>query len=245
MKKLLFAMLCIVSALGMRAQLTDGTVYWIQDAVTGQFISQGADWGTQATVKNVSGLGFEVAYVSDGVYKLKNVMWNKMNNAERGLGSGRYVDSGAGNGSSTIAEVKLTESGDGYKLSIDGNYLTNNGSAKDYSGTKVLGSTTDASSATVWKFLTKAEYDAALSTIKDNRAAELATIVGIDGITSFSALETELAKNDYVSVDQTSKITNAALDAGNINGWTGTAPNQRKLASQVSDLDFKPFEHTL
>ena len=230
MKKLLFAMLCIVSALGMRAQLTDGTVYWIQDAVTGQFISQGADWGTQATVKNVSGLGFEVAYVSDGVYKLKNVMWNNMNNAERGLGSGRYVDSGAGNGSSTIAEVKLTESGDGYKLSIDGNYLTNNGSAKDYSGTKVLGSTTDASSATVWKFLTKAEYDAALSTIKDNRAAELATIVGIDGITSFSALETELAKNDYVSVDQTSKITNAALDAGNINGWTGTAPNQRKLA---------------
>ena len=216
--------------LGVHAQLTDGTVYWIQDTGTGQFISQGADWGTQATVKNVSGLGFEVAYVSDGVYKLKNVMWNKMNNAERGLGSGRYVDSGTGNGSSTIAEVTLTASGDGYKLSIDGNYLTNNGSAKDYSGTKVLGSTTDASLATVWKFLTKAEYDAALSTIKNNRAAELATIVGLDGITSFSALETELAGTDYVSVDQTSKITNAALNAGNIDGWTGTAPNQRTLA---------------
>lgn len=228
--KLFLAACAAMVGLSANAQLTDGTVYWIQDTGTGQFISQGADWGTQATVKNVSGLGFEVAYVSDGVYKLKNVMWNKMNNAERGLGSGRYVDSGTGNGSSTIAEVTLTASGDGYKLSIDGNYLTNNGSAKDYSGTKVLGSTTDASLATVWKFLTKAEYDAALSTIKNNRAAELATIVGLDGITSFSALETELAGTDYVSVDQTSKITNAALNAGNIDGWTGTAPNQRTLA---------------
>ncbi len=228
--KLFLAAFAAMVGLSASAQLTEGTVYWIQDTGTGQFISQGADWGTQATVKNVSGLGFEVAYVSDGVYKLKNVMWNKMNSAERGLGSGRYVDSGTGNGTSTIAEVTLTASGDGYKLSIDGNYLTNNGSAKDYSGTKVLGSTTDASLATVWKFLTKAEYDAALSTIKNNRAAELATIVGLDGITSFSALETELAGTDYVSVDQTSKITNAALNAGNIDGWTGTAPNQRSLA---------------
>ncbi len=229
--RLLLAAVAAMVGLSVNAQLTDGTVYWIQDTSTGQFISQGADWGTQATVKDVAGLGFEVAKISEGVYKLKNVMWNIMNNAERGLGSNLYVDSGTGNGSSTIAEVTLTASGDGYTMKIGDNYLCNNGTAKDYTGTKILGSTTDANAATVWKFLTKSEYNAAIQSLKDRKATSLASTLGyntVTNLTDFESLITDV--NQFISKDYTSSITNAALNAGNTNGWTSTSPNQRSLS---------------
>jgi hypothetical protein len=65
--KLLLAAVAAMVTMGVNAQLTDGTVYWIQDTSTGQFLSQGANWGTQAVVQEVGGVGFEAIYISEGV----------------------------------------------------------------------------------------------------------------------------------------------------------------------------------
>ena len=208
--------------LGASAQLTNGTVYWIQDASTGQFISQGANWGTQATVQDVGGLGFEAAYVSEGVYKLKNIMWNKVNNADVGL---RVTD---GYCDQPASEVTLTASGEGYLVGIaGGNYLCNNQEENSY-GVKPIGLSTNSTDATVWKFLTKEQYDAAIQAYKDKQAATFATSLGYTA-TSVSALEDILTAN-FITKDYTSGITNAALNAGNTNGWTATKPNQRAQA---------------
>ena len=223
--KLFLAALAAMVGLSANAQLTDGTVYWIQDTGTGQFISQGGNWGTQATVQDVGGVGFEAVYVSDGVYKLKNIQWNKVNNADLGLRvTDGYCDQAA-------SEVTLTVSGDGYKVGISGgNYLCNNQSENSY-GVKPIGLSTNSADAAVWKFLTKSEYDAAIQVYKDSKAAGYATFLGYNGIATVAALETLINDADqFISKDYTSSITNAALNAGNTNGWTATKPNQRAQA---------------
>ena len=222
-------MLCIVGVLGLRAQLTNGTVYWIQDTSTGQFISQGGDWGTQATVQDVGGIGFEAAYVSDGVYQLKNIQFNKVVNVDKGLNiveHNGYCDQAA-------SEITLTASGDGYLLSAvkgsDTRYIVNNQSNNSY-GVKALGFTTNSAEATVWKFLDKAGYDAAIQAYKDAKAASYATSLGYSAANE-AALEAIINDaNQFISKDYTSSITNAALNAGNTNGWTATKPNQRNQA---------------
>lgn len=224
-QKLLLALLALFTLGGSNlfAQLENGKVYWLQDASTGQFLSQGANWGTQATVQDVGGLGFEAAYVSDGVYKLKNIMWNKVNNKDLGLrATDGYCDQAA-------SEVTLTASGDGYLVGIaGGNYLCNNQPENSY-GVKPIGFTANAEDATVWKFLTKSEYDNAIKAYKDSKAASYATTLNYSA-TSVSALETIINDvNQFMSKDYTSSITNAALNTGNTNGWTGTKPNQREL----------------
>lgn len=224
MKKLKLLLLAFMAmcGLGASAQLTDGTVYWIQDASTGEFISQGANWGTQATVQDVGGLGFEVVYKSEGVYQLKNIMWNKVNNADLGL---RVTD---GYCDQPASDVTLTASGEGFLVGIaGGNYLCNNQTENTY-GVKALGLSTNSSDATVWKFLTKTEYDAAIQAYKDKKAASFATSLGYTAA-SVSALEAILAEN-YITKDYTSSITNAALNSGNTDGWTATKPNQRDQA---------------
>ena len=50
--RLFFAAIAAMVGLNASAQLENGTVYWIQDTATGQFLSQGANWGTQATVQD-------------------------------------------------------------------------------------------------------------------------------------------------------------------------------------------------
>ena len=211
-RKLLFAALCaVLSVLNVHAQLTSGTVYWLQDTGTGQFLSQGDDWSTKAVMKDVGGLGFEAVYVSEGVYTLKNIMWNTVKGTNLGLGADQYVDQ-------TPVNYTLTASGVGFKVSYNGKYLVNNGNENAYKE-KPIGTTTDASAATVFKFLTKTEYDAALQAYYDGRAAAMATSMGLNGITTLSALETEIADESYVKVDQTSKITNPDIN-GSDNGWT-------------------------
>jgi len=90
--KLLFAAFAAMVSVGASAQLTNGTVYWIQDTATGQFLSQGADWATKAVTQDVGGLGFEAVSVSPGVYKFNNIMWNTVKSTTVGLGVDQYVD---------------------------------------------------------------------------------------------------------------------------------------------------------
>ena len=63
--RLLLAVFAAMVGLSVNAQLTNGTVYWLQDVSTGEFLSQGANWGTQATVQGVGGIGFEAVFVSE------------------------------------------------------------------------------------------------------------------------------------------------------------------------------------
>ena len=212
--KLFLAAMAAMVGLGAQAQLTDGAVYWLQDTNTKQFISQGANWGTQATVQDVGGLGVQAVYVSDGVYKLKNIMWNKVNNADLGLRtSDRFFDQSA-------QDIILIASGDGYKINTtNGGYLCNNGDVNG-DGVKRLGSTTNEEEATVWKFLTKSEYDAAIQAYKDDNAASYATKLGYTANT-VEALEAILA-TDYIAKDYTSSITNPTLSSS-WNGWTHAA----------------------
>ncbi len=191
------------------AQLENGTVYWIQDASSGQFMSQGDDWATKAVTQDVGGLGFEAIKMSEGVYTLKNIMWNTVRNADVGLGVDQYVDQ-------SPAEYTLTASGAGFLISTGGNYLVNNGSENDYKE-KPIGKTTDAGAATVWKFLTKSEYDAAIQAYKDSKAATYATNLGYSAST-VTALESILS-TDYITKDYTSSITNASLSSSDT-GWT-------------------------
>ena len=164
--KLFLAAVAAMVGLSVNAQLTDGTVYWLQDTNTKQFISQGANWGTQATVQEVGGLGLQAVYVSEGVYKLKNIMWNKVNNADLGLRtSDRFLDQAAG-------DVTLEAVEGGYKLNTSSGYLCNNGDTNG-DGVKRLGSTAEAGDATVWRFLTKSEYDAAFKTTRMERCSPL------------------------------------------------------------------------
>lgn len=214
MKKLLLAAFAAIVTLCAQAQLTNGTVYWIQDAATGQFISQGANWGTQATVQEVGGLGFEAVYVSDGVYKLKNIMWNKVNNADLGLRtSDRFCDQAAEN-------VTLIASDGGYKINTtNGGYLCNNGDTNG-DGVKRLGSTNNEAQATIWKFLTKSEYEDAIQAYKDGNAATYATNLGYTAST-VAELEAILT-TDYMAKDYTTSITNPSLGS-NWDGWTHAA----------------------
>ncbi|MBR4242277.1 MAG: hypothetical protein IKR98_00030 [Bacteroidaceae bacterium] len=209
-RKLLLAAFAAMVTMGVNAQLTNGTVYWLQDTGTGQFLSQGDAWSTKAVMKDVGGLGFE-AVLSNGNYLLKNIMWNTVKSTNLGLGADQYVDQ-------TPVEYTITAVTGGYKVSYNGNYLVNNGNENAYKE-KPIGKTTDVNAATVWRFLTKTEYDAALQAYYDGRAAAMATSMGLNGITTLSALETEIADESYVKVDQTSKITNPDIN-GSDNGWT-------------------------
>lgn len=208
------------------AQLENGTVYWIQDVATGQFISQGDNWSTRAVAQDVGGLGFEAVYVSEGKYKLKHVMWNTVRNASLGLGGDAYVDQNP-------AEWTLTASGDGYLLSTViedvSYYLANNGSENAYKE-KAINKVTDAAGATVWKFLTKSEYDAAIQAYKDGKAATYATNLGYSAST-VAALEAILA-TDYMTKDYTSSITNPTIGS-NWDGWTYGAISQRGIGAGV------------
>lgn len=203
-------------SLGTKAQLTDGTVYWIQDVGSGQFISQGDDWSTKAVAQDVGGLGFQAVYVSDGVYTLKNIMWNTVKSANVGLGVDVYVDQ-------TPAEWTLTAAEGGYLISTGGNYLANNSAENAYKE-KPINKTTDAAVATVWRFLTRSEYDAAIQAYKDSKAATYAANLGYS-VSSVSALEAILA-TDFIGKDYTSSITNPTLGS-NWDGWTHGAISGR------------------
>ena len=210
--RLFLTALAAVFSLGLSAQLQDGEVYWIQDAATGQFISQGSSWGTRATVKDVGGIGFEAVKVSEGKYKLQNVMWNLIHDASLGLRADLFTDQAS-------EEWELTPSGNGYLIGLAGaNYLCNDGTPNAI-GVKDLGRTDDASAATVWKFLTRDEYDAAIQAYKDEKAASYASSLGYSA-SSVSALEDIILDTDvFLAKDATSSIENPTL-ASSWDGWT-------------------------
>ncbi len=99
-RKLLLAMLCIVSVLGMRAQRwtaqapTDGDFY-LYNVGTGSFLSCGAAWGTYALIDN-GALSFTLTSNGAGAYTLyttSTFSYGEPNSAQ--LQSSGYVDQSA------------------------------------------------------------------------------------------------------------------------------------------------------
>ncbi len=193
MKRLLFAMLCIVSALGMRAaqEPTDGGVYYLYNTGNGKFLTRGANWGTQA-VTNDFGSPWQVT-VADGKYTLKMYDIVVSNNAGKGLGDNGFSDNDS--------PIAFTPSGDvnGYKLAYGDNYLC----SPDTYGNNVLYN--DANYNTTWQFLNVDEYKAILAAKTATQENAIAEAAGVDISGSTLAAVVGNADN-YTATDMSSSI---------------------------------------
>ena len=166
--KLLFAALALlIGGVGTaNAQETPahGSAYYIYNADNDLFFTRGADWGTQAYASPV-GIPWRVE-ISDGKYTLKMFDIYTQNNADIGLGfNGSYVDN-----NSPIALTPAGNATDGFTLENGGNYITCPASK---------GVVTMTSTASKWKFLTQAQYDAIMASRVSAQEPAVATSKGI------------------------------------------------------------------
>ena len=98
MKRLLFAMLCIVSALGMRAQTWTASdlaagKYVFQNVGSGRYLGPSNSWGTQASLLQFSHYN-TLAKISDGVYTIESQVSNGGTNY---YFTGSFMDGAAAN----------------------------------------------------------------------------------------------------------------------------------------------------
>ena len=166
--KLLLTMLVLlvggVNLASAQETPTNGGVYYIYNADNGLFFTRGADWGTQAIASPV-GLPWKVE-IAEGKYTLKMYDINTQNNADTGLGfNGSYVDN-----NSPIALTPTGNATDGFTLEKGGNYITCPTSK---------GAVTMTSTASTWKFLTQAQYDAVMASRTSAQETAVATSKGI------------------------------------------------------------------
>ncbi len=186
-------MLCIVSALGMRAaqEPTNGGVYYLYNTANGKFLTRGANWGTQA-VTNDFGSPWLVT-VADGKYTLKMYDIVVSNNAGKGLGANGFSDNDS--------PIAFTPSGDvnGYKLVDGSNYLC----SPDTYGNNVI--YTDPDYNTTWLFLNVDEYKAILAVKTATQENAIAEAAGVD--ISGSSLAAVVGNADnYTATDMSSSI---------------------------------------
>ena len=143
-RKLLLAALCVVGALGFKAnaQIVSGTTYYLQNKASGRFISSGHAWFTRSTLSPVLDYPIQLNASGDG-YILKIVGSNQ-------LGHNLFVDNGENN-VWTITAVAGEENV--YTIANGSNYLGSDGSFV------LSGSLTDATSdAAKWYIRTKDDY---------------------------------------------------------------------------------------
>lgn len=149
-RKLLLAALCVVSALGFKANAQEAGTYYIQNVGTGKWLGPGNNWGTQASVLNHADY-WKLAKISDGVYTLESVV---SNGGTSYYLTGTYCDGGATNFTFTAVAGKENT----YNIANgDGGLLTTNGTTVDVSGT-------DASAAaSQWKLWSEADMTAGMA----------------------------------------------------------------------------------
>lgn len=143
-RKLLLAALCVVGALGFKAQaqIVSGTTYYLQNKASGRFISSGYGWFTRSTLSPVLDYPIQLNASGDG-YILKVVGSNQ-------LGHNLFVDNGSNN-VWTVTAVAGEENV--YTIANGSNYLGSDGSLV------LSGSLTDATSdAAKWYIRTKDDY---------------------------------------------------------------------------------------
>lgn len=165
MKRKLFLLLCaLLTMIGAQAQETptnDG-IYYLYNSETDLFLSRGNDWGTQA-VANPVALPWKVS-INGGNYTLR--MYDlTVAGSTTGFGSNGFTDNGS--------PIQFTPSGnatDGFTLKNGNNYITCPASA---------GVVTLSTTASAWKFLTQAQYNAVLAARVAAQESAVAAAKGI------------------------------------------------------------------
>ncbi|MBM6992288.1 MAG: hypothetical protein I3J02_03345 [Prevotella sp.] len=198
-KLLLSAVVLASFSTSMFAQ-TSGT-YYLYDAANKLFLSRGCNWGAEASPdKYGTPFVWDSAAGTFSPYDWNGTVY---------LNDGVYVDGG------TAVVWTSTASGDGYILSANGKYMTHaTGSLGEYATM-----TTDASAATVWQFMSKADHDSIVAAYpSDNKVSVMAT-AGLTGSTA--------ADFDATLANYTSTVVNT-LDP---NLYTWTQPNSRNGAN--------------
>ena len=223
--KLLFA----VAALAMggvctvNAQ-TDGE-YYLYDSTAKVFLTRGASYGTEGSADKY---GIPVIWNStDGTIRFKD--WS-----DTGLfktGTAIFTDGTAGKWA-----FEAVTGGYLLKYVEDGAYVRHS----DGGWGKYLNFVTDASEATVWTFMSKAEHDALVATYVNNNYENV--INSADLSTTSSDFISYLAAN-YAAKDMTSKVATARF-AGNVGGWTWTARNRTHDGQPAYGTDFVEFFQT-
>ena len=104
-RKLLLAALCVVGALGFKANAQEAGTYYIQNVGNGKWLGPGNGWGTQASVLSHADY-WKLAKISDGVFTLESVVSNGGTNYYLNA-DGTYCDGGATN--YTFTAVNATE----------------------------------------------------------------------------------------------------------------------------------------
>ena len=226
-RKLLFAMLCIASALGLKAQQQPeaGQTYYLYNPTTGLFLSRGAGYGTAAWADN---FGIPVTLIAnDNGYRLqysdtdhhKNVhfvsdaTWSWADGwADRAqtytlteLGDNQYKLVSTSHTDDKTLYISETAANTAYthQVASDGAYGNNCNEYWD-----------------VWQFLSSEDREAILADKKEKIEKAVAQAVEVS-LSEGKNIESALAEKSLMPVDKTSAVTNAAL-ASNTDGWTSS-----------------------
>ena len=163
-RKLLFAMLCIVSVLGLKAQFTDGGKYVFQNVGSGRYLAPGNSWGTQASLIETS--HFNTVHLSNGRYKLESQVSNGGTSYYVGVNGDNLLFMDNGGSEFTIEEVTTGV----YTISVNGTYLGYDGST-----TKCSHELADASSDNAkWKIMA---YDAVYADAREDNPVDLTYMI--------------------------------------------------------------------
>ncbi|MBR5656258.1 MAG: hypothetical protein IKW98_06195 [Prevotella sp.] len=199
-------LLTLFIGVGSVSAQEEGT-YFLYNESTGLFLSRGATWGTRSTA-DLYGIAFELAKINDGVYTLKNVDHSLVANGNKYLGDNLYTDNGS------ACNYTFASQGNGYTISKGSGYLT-----ASTAGAAIT-ENADASDNSVWKLLTKTEYNTILAQRKNTEAASIANAAGFNDVTTLDGLIAKISDtNTFISEDCTSKVANANIGAGS-SGWT-------------------------
>ena len=206
MKKLLFLLAVLLGFVsGIKAQVepeNDG-IYYLYNEEAGLFLTRGENWGTQGVAKPV-GLPWRVS-VNAGAYTLR--MYDlTVAGSTGGLGSNCYTDNG-----SPVAFTPEGNATDGYTLKNGDNYITCPANA---------GAISLSATASVWKFLTQAQYDAVLAAKVTAQDAAVAALKGIEIPEGKTLNDVVTDADNWASTTTNDGVPTSA-------NWTATKHNDR------------------
>ena len=199
-RRLLFAMLCIVSALGMRAQtwtaseVGEGKAY-LYNVGTGQYLTRGNGWGTQASINAQSGMLVNLVAVNGNYFIQTYTDYG----VEHLSGGTVYMDQSRGKQSTWTFTQVGTDNGPVYNIiSADnhgggsGTYLTAEGGSSTIVGPGADGTVDNAK----WKVFViedqKAKAIAAMPDATEGNPVDVTVLIGNPNFsTTNSPLETQ------------------------------------------------------
>ena len=161
MKRLLFAMLCIVSALGMRAQNwtgnapEDGKTFYLYNVESGKFLNNGdpnSEWGTNAYLQ--AGFGMDIVFEANGD------AFNLNTNVSNGGTSNYLASSTWCDGAATPWTFRAVDGQTNvYQIINNGQYIMANEALNDV---EMLGDPGSRATSTYWKLVSEDDFKAAM-----------------------------------------------------------------------------------